>query len=65
MSEPNCKLCGGEEWVCEVHNDKAWGGGEGDCGDGKPCGGAGQPCVCNPLHPAHPDHVKTSGELSG
>jgi hypothetical protein len=43
--DPNCKLCGGEGWVCEDHADKPWVNGN-EC-----CGGAGMPCECNPLHP--------------
>lgn len=38
--DPSCQRCGGEGWVCENHEDHAWGYGEG-C-----CGGAGMPCVC-------------------
>ena len=43
--DPGCATCGGEGWVCENHPEKAWGMGL-DC----PCGGAGEPCKCNPLH---------------
>jgi hypothetical protein len=45
--DPNCAICGGDGWVCEVHTNKAWKGGEGDCGDGKCCGAPGQLCACN------------------
>lgn len=41
---PGCPRCEGSPepgWVCEEHTDKPWGH------DG--CGGAGVPCVCNPL----------------
>ncbi len=53
--DPNCKMCGGQGWVCENHADKPWGGGEGDCGDGKPCGGAGMLCSCNPQTSGDPE----------
>jgi len=43
--DPNCKLCDGSGWVCEDHEDMAWKDGDG-C-----CGGAGEPCICHPLHP--------------
>lgn len=36
-----CKICNGEEWVCEFHNNVAWKDG-GGC-----CGGAGMPCECS------------------
>lgn len=39
-----CKICLDERWVCENHPDKPWGGGS-SC-----CGGAGAPCVCNPMN---------------
>ena len=42
-ADPECEICNGEGWVCENHSDKPWL--EGEC-----CGGAGMPCVCNPLH---------------
>lgn len=43
-AEVRCANCDGEGWVCEDHADVPWKGGDG-C-----CGGAGSPCVCNPLH---------------
>lgn len=39
-----CANCDGEGWVCEDHPEVPWGSGDG-C-----CGGAGMPCICNPLH---------------
>jgi hypothetical protein len=27
MSEPDCKLCRDEQWVCEEHPDQPWGHG--------------------------------------
>lgn len=39
-----CANCDGEGWVCENHPEVPWGEGDG-C-----CGGAGMPCVCNPLY---------------
>lgn len=42
-ADPQCANCDGEGWVCENHPEVPWGEGEG-C-----CGGAGQPCSCNPL----------------
>lgn len=40
IMKDNCKICHGEQWVCEDHPDKAWGEGDG-C-----CGAAGMLCVC-------------------
>lgn len=37
-----CANCDGEGWVCENHPEVPWLGGDG-C-----CGGAGDPCSCNP-----------------
>lgn len=38
----DCNNCGGEEWVCENHQDRGFGAAS--CGAGAPCP------VCNPLH---------------
>ena len=43
-SDPLCANCDGEGWVCENHPEVPWLDGD-EC-----CGGAGCPCVCNPLH---------------
>ncbi len=43
-ADDDCPRCKGEGWVCESHEQIAWGDGDG-CG-----GGAGAPCICNPLH---------------
>ena len=40
MLNKKCRVCHGEEWVCEDHPDKVWGEGDG-C-----CGGAGMLCEC-------------------
>jgi hypothetical protein len=59
MTEPACKLCRGERWVCEEHPDQPMGH------DG--CRGAGVPCpLCNPAGgpdepPAPPRGFKTNG----
>jgi hypothetical protein len=40
MTEPDCKLCRGQRWVCEEHPDRPWGH--------EDCDGAGMPCpMCN------------------
>lgn len=39
-----CANCDNQGWVCEDHAEVPWGDGDG-C-----CGGAGEPCVCNPIH---------------
>lgn len=44
ISNDDCRICKGEGWVCEHHQDTPWGDGDG-C-----CGGAGAPCRCNPLY---------------
>lgn len=44
-ADPNCAVCKGEGWVCENHPTVRWNEGYPPC-----CGGAGAPCVCNPLH---------------
>jgi hypothetical protein len=36
MTEPDCKLCGGERWICEEHPEQPMGHDE--------CMGAGMPC---------------------
>lgn len=45
-TKENCAICENERWVCENHPNIAWPGmtGKEEC-----CGGAGMPCVCNPL----------------
>ena len=43
-SNIRCANCDGEGWVCEDHPEVPWMDGDG-C-----CGGAGQPCSCNPIH---------------
>ena len=43
-ADDHCANCDGEGWVCEDHSEVPWLDGDG-C-----CGGAGMPCVCNPLH---------------
>lgn len=53
MTDPNCKICEGDGWVCENHPDKAWKGGDG-C-----CGGAGMLCVCNPQTSGEPETPET------
>lgn len=45
MIDPNCPKCKGEGWVCESHPDAV----AHKC----PCGGAGMPCTCHPLHEDH------------
>ena len=49
-ADPFCALCNGDGWVCESHDDVPWGSGD-SC-----CGGAGMPCICNPLY--HEGHTK-------
>lgn len=47
--QPECARCDSSGWVCENHNDVAWGvdADDGRCAHG--CGGAGSPCpMCNP-----------------
>ena len=40
-----CEICEDGGWICEVHPNKTWeSGGNNDCD----CGGAGEPCKCNP-----------------
>lgn len=41
--DSKCTICQGEGWVCENHPQEAWNEGNPKC-----CGGAGQPCACNP-----------------
>jgi hypothetical protein len=42
LIDKTCKICDGQGWVCENHQDIPWNDGEG-C-----CGGAGAPCPqCN------------------
>lgn len=43
-ADPHCTVCKGQGWVCENHQTIAWNEGYPPC-----CGGAGAPCVCNPL----------------
>jgi len=63
--DENCPICAGDGWVCENHPDKPWNGGDGDCGDGKPCGGAGQLCACNSPDPAPPPPDEDLAPSSG
>ncbi len=49
-ADPLCANCDGDGWVCENHPEVPWRDGDG-C-----CGGAGAPCVCNPLY--HSGHTK-------
>lgn len=46
-ADPNCAICKGQGWVCESHQMTPW-------NDGLACcGGAGAPCICNPLNKNH------------
>lgn len=40
-----CTICDDTLWVCENHRDKPWDGLSDRSCD---CGGAGEPCECNP-----------------
>lgn len=51
MIDPHCTICKGEGWVCENHDATPWDGGHG-C-----CGGAGMPCICNPMSDPEPGSV--------
>lgn len=51
-----CPKCKGEGWVCEEHPDVPF---PLDDEHEKVCGGAGMPCICNPMQR---DNLEKSGE---
>lgn len=59
--EIKCQRCDGEQWVCEAHPDKAWGGASTEP-DACHCGAPGAPCSCNPLY-RQPDLVPDVGKM--
>lgn len=69
MSDKHCEICGGEGWVCEVHDDRAWNEGAGHIvrkhgGKISRCDAAGKPCKCNKHDPPwrHPGY---NGDING
>lgn len=51
----SCPICAGTGWICENHPDQPFG----HAG----CGGAGGPCICNPV--GYVELVEVLSEVEG
>lgn len=58
VADPDCPVCLGGGWTCELHEDRPWSSIVGDeLGCAPDCPGPGVPCKCNQLSRVTPGEL--------